>query len=463
MPRTVNFNQVRLARQRLVGEPNHWARTTLLTIGYAVVVYYSYKLKVTPIFAGTGLTYRAPSPLSYGIAITLTVLLAIALPRQIRHTSDFILWLFFALASAPAILLPQYMQALSPHDANRLSFAVFATTLVVLILAKARPLPPLRITSVPAGFLWAFMGTFAVAVYLVLFITTGLSLRFISFTDAYDTRSEFEAYSVSLPVVAYMLPVVYNVINPTFMARGVYSGRWRFFIAGAVGQYIVYSATGQKSVLFSTVAVIGLARLFRKDMRLKGSKLLSALAVLAVVGLMYDYITGGINMTSLFVRRFLIIPGALVAGYVQTFDKFPRYGFSRFLPGDAPSDTVPALQVGFYFTHGPHTSANASLFGDGYAQAGYAGVFVEAVLLVLMLWAADAATRGLPKPVTALMFFMPTIAVTSGAITTVLLTHGFWAAIVLAAMLPRTGWGREQPKTVGSAVAPVRSLHPVPD
>jgi hypothetical protein len=61
------------------------------------------------------------------------------------------------------------------------------------------------------------------------------------------------------------------------------------------------------------------------------------------------------------------------------------------------------------------------------------------VVLILLLWAIDDATRGLAPGLACLIFLMPALALAESAILTALLTHGFIAAIILCALAPREG------------------------
>lgn len=434
-------------RQRLEFSLTHWLIAAAATPAYATVLYYSYKLKVSPLFAYQGLTYERPDLGTYIPMLACATLVAMALPIRIKHTSDFILWLFFIVAAAPAMLIPQYMGRLPDGEATKLGLAVAGCTLFIRALTAARPTPRRagRVVVSPTT-LWLGLGLIAGVTYLGVLLTFGLSLRWLELTEVYDVRSEFSTTFATVPALGYLIPVVHNVINPVFMARGVYSGRWRFFFAGALGQYLLYATTGHKSILFSVLAIAVIARLFRNDLRMRGTRLLTVTAIGALATLALDALLDSYLWTSLFVRRFMIVPGALVAGYVSVFHDKPKYGFPNVLPGvEAPYATAPSRMVGALFVGDPNTNANASLFGDGFAQAGYLGIFIEGLFLVLLLWAADAATKGLAKPVAALVFFMPTIALVSGSVFTVAVTHGFVFAIVVSACLPRTGWGRPAP------------------
>ena len=428
-------------RSRLVAELHRFALVPAVVLLFAGVLHFSYKLKVAPLYSYQGLSYRSPEPAQYVVAIGLVVLVGVILPHRIRHTSDFILWLLFVMGAAPAILLPQYMNTLEHSDATVLGVVVAGCMIMVRSLARARPhLGRWSSVRVPPEALWTALAAFCVITYAAVIATAGIRLRWVDLAGGYDLRADY-ATATTGNLVGYALPWVMNVVNPVFIARGIYSRRWLWVGGGAIGQYVIFASTGQKVALLSVPGIILIALLFRYSSRPRGLAIMAGVTAGAIVTLSLDRILGGYAWTSLFVRRFMIVPGALVAGYLAVFNDQPRAWFATVYGGDSPFLIPPSYLVGKLVLGEPRSNANVSLFGDGYVQECYLGIFIEGLVLVLLLWMADAVTRGLPVAVASIVFFVPTIALASGAITAVIATHGFGFALVVSALLPRTGWG----------------------
>lgn len=407
---------------------------------YALLLHYSYQAKISPVFGYSGLGYRSPERLSYGLALLIVVALAFALPGRIRRASDLVLWIFFITAAAPSILISQYSPTLPVATANTLAFAVGAATVGIRALT-ARPPRELfpRLKVKPRAF-WTSLYGFAALVQAYLLTTAGVEFRFLAFEDVYDVRADYKVAAATAPFLGYLLPAVYNAINPLLVIRGLYQRRAFPLLVGASGQVLIYMATGQKSVLLSTAGVLGFAYLFRRGRELTGSRILLAATAVTSLALILDHLFNSIVWTSLFVRRFLVLPGVLTGAYVMVYDILPRAGF-----GTDPSGLVPAQIVGRVFFGSSTANANASLFGHGYALFGYDGIFIESLLLVLLLWAADDLTRDLPVPVASLMFLMPAITISNGSVFTSILTTGFGATLVLSATVPVEGWRLAHP------------------
>jgi hypothetical protein len=417
---------------------------------FATAIYYTYKLKVAPLFAYSGLTYRPPNFMFYLLAILATILVALVLPRRIRRVSDFILWTLFVVGVAPSMLLAQYSKTLRPTDALVMALAIAGTMIMVSLLTRVAPRGRLPVKRLQKGIdFWAILLVFSGAIYTYLVMTTGMQLRLLSLTEVYKVRADFYLLSSGDVAVGYLLPVQANIVNPLFIARGIYSVRLAPLLMGTLGQVLIYSTTGHKSVLFSIVAMFGLAVAYRIYRQPPGITLLLALAAASSAAVIADRIAGSILWTSLISRRLMIVPGALTAAYVAVFRDKPKMNFVEVLPftSNAYASRRPVYIVGAEFVGDPNTAANVNLFGHGYLNFGYTGMFIEGIVLVVLLALANAATRGLPIAISSLVFVGPALSLASASVFTTALTHGFFMAIFLSTIAPSRGWARKTRQT----------------
>jgi len=215
---------------------------------------------------------------------------------------------------------------------------------------------------------------------------------------------------------------------------------------------MIYLLQPQKSVLLSVAALPALAWLLRKDPNIRGAKLLSGAVAIAMTTLMIDALTGSVSWTALFVRRLLILPGALTVGYVSVFRDRPKTNFADTINpwAESPYSIAPSHLVGAEFTGRASTNANVNFFGHGYLSYGYLGMVVTSLILVALLWAIDSVSEGLPMRALALIWFMPTVALASASIFTAMVTHGVLAGLLFCALLPREGWGKLSTQEVHS-------------
>jgi hypothetical protein len=423
------------------------------------VLHSVYENQIAPHFTYLQYAYRSPDPLGYTFAICLVVTLALVLPRRVTQPSHFIVWVLFIVAVVPAIVIPQIAPALSRSDALELAIWVAVSFLPVALLGTRRvlrgfvPRRPMR-----AQTFWFLLIVLYAVLNSYVLATIGLRLTLPSLDDVYGVRGELAAEEQVFGPLLYVVPLLANVVNPVVMVRGLWTRRWVWFAAGVLGQVFVFSVSGNKTAVLSAAALFGAFLLFRSRKPPAGTVCLLAAPVVSLAMVALDRLTGPADgvWVSLIVRRFLVTPGLLTAGYVQVFDDIEKARlahsiFSSFL--HYPYAEEPPPLIGGAFFGNPDTNANANLLADGYANFGYLGMVAACLVLVVLLWTIDDAAEGLPLGFVCLSFLMPALALADSGILTTMLTHGFLATVLLCALAPRTGWpGRDSPQAPAAAV-----------
>jgi hypothetical protein len=438
--------------------PRTWT-VVAATLAYIAALHYVYEFHIAPIFAYLQYAYRPPDTSHYVVAIALCVGIALVLPRQVTRPSQLVVWVLFVVAVVPSIVVPQIAPALSPDQSMILASWVAGSFLVPAALGTRQTVrgfaPRLRTRR---GAFWIGVAAFAVVGDAYLLATAGSDLQLPSLDDVYGVRAEFATVEQNDELLSYLAPLLATVINPLLIVRGLWARRWAWLALGLAGQALLYSAAGDKTTVLSPVALLLVFVLFRASRRPPGAALLIGGAVLTAFMVVMDRLTATFDWTSFGVRRFLITPGLLTAGYVAVF-----FGLDKAQLGHSflstffryPYSVDPPYLVGGAFFGDPGTHANANLLADGYANFGYPGILMECLVLTVLLWIADDVTRGIPRGVAASLFVMPALSLANAGVFTVMLTHGLMALILLCACMPRTGWGRS-----GSALFRDRSPAP---
>ncbi|QSB24060.1 O-antigen polymerase [Curtobacterium sp. 24E2] len=297
---------------------------------------------------------------------------------------------------------------------------------------------------------WMVCGVYSLVTYGVMAATVGIHVRLLALDDIYEVRADYSADVGSGGTLGYLLTGQAYVINPLVLARGIFRRRPSLVVLALAGQFLLYSSTGFKAVLFSFIAVLGMALLFRGSRPARSLPLLAAPLVIMVASAVADEVQGGITWTSVFTRRFMLTPGLLSSVYVDYFSDNPvaRYGYS-FLSAwvDYPYDLPPPKRIADFLVPGSVGYANANLFADGFANFGWIGIFVAAAALFVWLRFLDRAARGLPMRVAAMAVVMPSIMLSNTSIFTAMLSHGLLMGTIVIAIAPRTGWERSRPHT----------------
>lgn len=411
---------------------------------YALALHWAYVNLITDRFAYLGYTYSEPALETAALTYGSAVLAAWVLPARLRRPSDLILWILFIVAVAPSILVPIYTDY-QPATESWLSGLYFASAFMLAALIARRnssqPMRPLIKSMSPKVF-WLVVGAYTALVYALLHFTLGLSLNFVGLLDVYDQREEYrQGLAGTTALVGYLVSTQANVVNPLIIAGGLARRQWTVVALGVLGQAVLYSGTGFKTILFSVPTIVLIALLMRGGRRPRTIWLLLGGVVLIAAAAIVDQLQGDILWTSLFTRRFLLTPGVLTAAYLEFYSYNPfamlsysvLEGFTRDHYG-----TPPARVIGYMLTANPNTAANANFFADGYANFGFTGVAAAAVILGVYLRVLDRASDGLPVGVTVLIVVMPAVALSNTSILTAMLSHGLVAAVALLALAPRS-------------------------
>lgn len=426
---------------------------------YATLLHWAYQNRVGPLYSSIGFRYRDPDLGLYAVACLLVIFLGCFLPVHLRKPSDFVVWVLYVMTCVPSILVPQYANIISPEASSELGLVVATSFLLVILLADQGPGIALPRLHIPTHILWLALSLISALVYGYMLYVTGWSLRFIQLLDVRSTRFAYrDAITASGTAVAYLIGMQGNVINPLFMVRGMYSRNWLMFSAGAVGQLLIFSVTGFKMMLLSVPASLVIPLMFRQSGTPFGRRIIDGTVAAGLIAILADLITGAYDYTLVFIGRLVLIPGALTAAHVLVFAGKPKaeWGYSFLAPFvDYPYSGSPAQLVGAEFSGDSRVVDNASFFADGYANLGYPGIFLEAIVVVLLMWAIDGAAKGLPMKATCVILLVPSLGLVNISVFTSIITGGFAFAVLILMGIPRDGWGTDR-----GLSAPSNSMSP---
>lgn len=433
-----------LGRWRLSRRTLAWRVGLLLgALGYLAGLVALYAFYISPRFAYLGYELH-PAPAAYQAAAWLLALLpALWLPLALERPSQLAYWLLYLLALAPSVLVPFYTLSAPPLQVLAVALAL---TLAFAGLGLIYRLPVMRLPRLryPALLFWLGLLGLATAFLAVIVARFGLRLELPALAEVYDTRAEYaDELAGAGPLVGYAVGWLANVIGPFLIAAGFLALRLPLIGVGLVLQLLVFSITGFKSVLFSSMLLAALALALRRGGRHVGAWLMGGALLLLGGTWLLDQLTGQLIFTSYFVRRLIVTPGLIAGLFFEFFSSHPKalLGHSVLAPlVHYPYDATPPRVIAqAYF--GRDFSANANLWADGFANFGFAGIFGFTLLLgaVLYLFDALAARRGLrQRLLIAYLLGLPAFTLANSALLTSLLTHGIAFAFVLLYAVPPT-------------------------
>ncbi|MDV3354469.1 hypothetical protein [Dietzia sp. IN118] len=404
-----------------------------------------YRLIISPQFGYLGEVYRTPSWPYLALSLGLIVCLYFLLPATLGNISDFIAWILSLVLFIPAIAVPQFTGIAAPELSIIVSLTAGVCGIAIVVLLR---FPPSNMVPVfPASFavVQTAIALISIATYVYLLSVSGLALASPNLDDVYAIRDGYrQTVAESGALIGYLVRLQGNVINPLILIRGLYGGPKWLLAVGLIGQWLIYSITGFKTVLLSGFAIFAIALLFRLYGSLRLSTFIGYFAGFSILALVIDKLTASMFLSTVFIYRTLLMPGTLPSAYFDYFSHREFYKWEdsviSFWSSSSNHNSSLSYLIGQYMTGNSEVSANSHLIADGYGNFGFLGVAIELIVLLLILFALASSARGLPLPVICSLSIAPLFALINSSPITSIISNGFLALIICCAVLPRAGW-----------------------
>ena len=297
------------------------AATITAALAYVAALAWGYTSQVAPTFAYDGLTDAGPEPTAVLIVAAVAALPAMWLPLAARRPSTVVLWVLYLLGYVPAVVVPVFMRGeLAP--VLPLDLALLGSMAVLILVLR---LPPAPITVRPLSLTTATRLLVGLALFCSAYIaiTFGLQLSLPGLASVYETRAEFRVAAGGSAAAGYIVSWAGNAINPLVMSLGLARRRAELVLLGLIGQLLIYSATGFKSIMFSIVLVPLVYLALSGASRLFGLVAAVAAPVILSVGVIATSALGSIWPLALAARVFAT-PGQVGYYYYEYFSDHPR-------------------------------------------------------------------------------------------------------------------------------------------
>ena len=405
---------------------------------YLALLNWIYITNISPTYDYFSYTYTPP-PLQYSIiSWALAIIPSFWMPIRLKRPSQVVYWLLYVMAYIPSCLIPFFTVKLDPFQVLQLVMLVFISFAALGSIYLLPLLPVLRIRIPPLVF-WPVLFAVSAGFYAYIIRLYGFHINFVSFLDVYDLRSQYrESFSES-SLVDYFVNWLANAINPFLIAQGFMRRNLILVAIGGVGQFILYSTTGYKSVFFSLLLIALLYIFLRITTRRFGNLMLWSFAGFVLLTALASNLLHSAFVAFLLVGRPIITPGLLTGHYFEFFSLNPQVllAHSIFKSFFAyPYPVNPPFLIGNEYFNDPNTQANANIWADAYANFGYVGVVVFSFILAGILWLVDSVARNRDLRFAALMMAMPGFTLANGALFTTILTHGLGFTILLLYTYP---------------------------
>ncbi len=399
-----------------------------------------YKWVIVPDVGLRGIPLQRQALARAATAWVLAGLPSLWMPIKLTRPSQVVYWLLYLLVLVPACLVPIYSlddQSRGPLILATCLIGMFAITGLVYYV----PLLPLRRLYLESYELSVILALLSISCFSLMFASFGFHFHFISFEDTYTVRAQFKTTLDQAPgLVAYAINWQAWVINPFVMAIGLRSRRPSWVLAGAAGQFAIYSIAAFRSMFFSATFLLYLLWVTRSKWTFGARLAVTWTAIFAGTGAL-QFFGYGLIPESLVGERMTAMPGLLTGYYYEFFSSHPQVhlGHSIFRSFVTyPYALQPPTLIGYSYFHNASENANANVWADAYANFGYPGIICFTLLLAIVLWLFDSAAVDRDIRLAVLVIAMPAFALTNVGLLTSLLTNGIALAILLVYLAPST-------------------------
>jgi len=413
--------------------------TEVAVVCFIAAFHFSYIYLIAPNYGYQGFIYAPAEPILVPVAIILAILPSLAMPLHLYKPSAFVLWLIYLVAYAPTQLVLAYTSLMPFDQLLPLQLSLAASMLAISMVPRIPALPLPRF-FIPSWLFWlAILGYMALA-YADLFRTFGFRRFAANLSDVYRVRLEArETLENAGRLTGYALRWLSEAINPFLMAVGLSERRRLLLYLGILGQVLVFSFDATKSTLGSIVLIIAVFYLLSRSFRTYARHfVLAFLSVFPLVAVLDSWL-GQPIYAGLLLRRLFAVPGLLTSFYFDYFSNHPYFYWTHtsyarllgFTNTSYPEYASPGFLIGDVYFHNPAGNANANFWADGYANAGFWGIALVTLLLILLLWLYDSVSAKKDLRVALLLIAMPTYAITNTSLLTSLFSHGWLPALFL--------------------------------
>jgi len=422
----------------------------LLVFGVSVYValfQWMYEYYLYPTWDYFGFHFE-PLPWSYlAVALVLSVTPSLWMPIKLTRPSQLAYWVLYITVFIPSMFVPLYAGLDAPGEISLLMVTLYAGFAVMGGCYQV-PLMRLNPARISRQAFWKGFGLIAGALAIWMIVVFRGHMQFLSFNNIYDLRDiQNELSEGTLVNFAFML--LTGAFNPFLMGCGLVHRRKWLFLAGILGQLLVYSVGGTKGSILSIAFISGFYVLFKAGRLPFALKLVFGTLAL-VGGLCVSYVLAGYDPEPLqwhSVALFVILMrtfssnGLMTAWYYNFFQSNPHTFYSHVRGVNwfvhFPYERSPALEIGSVYMGGNDADPTAHFWAiDGIGALGLPGVLLISAFCALVFWALDSAARKHDPRLAALVTCYAAYNIANISIFTSLYSGGLAVLILALYLMP---------------------------
>ncbi|SFB70234.1 hypothetical protein SAMN04487891_101539 [Flagellimonas taeanensis] len=257
-----------------------------------------------------------------------------------------------------------------------------------------------------------------------------INIKNLWLSDVYETR-RLVAEKINNVYTAYTYSWFSKIIIPIALVFSIYFRKKAFLLFSIFSLLFLYLCGAHKTVFLGTLLIIGF---YKYDYLRKTFYFIKVITLFLVVALLCALIFEFNILWELSFRRVLMLSALLDYCYFDFFhDNYIYWSnsfMSRFI--SYPYEISPDFLIGRDYFNRPLMNANVGIISDGYKNAGYWGIGIN-IAVVAIIISFFNSLRISPKFFGLFLLFL--FSLLNSSLTTILLTHGGFLMVLIAAFL----------------------------
>jgi hypothetical protein len=336
---------------------------------------------------------------------------------------------------------------------------------VITGLSHRRQLLKLSPPRISKSLFWYGFALIAGGLAMWVLVAFRGNLHIVSFSDIYDIRNATDDVMAGT-LLNYPLMLLPGAINPFLMGWSLYRRKPWMFLAGALGQLLVYSIMGTKGSATSILFIPAIYLLLRGDRNRFAVKLMWSVVAL-FAGLSLSNMVAGENAGPLLATVLFVVfsrtfgaNGLLTAQYYDFFQINPHTYLShaKFFNWftSYPYSNPLGIEVGSYYTGDPTFDASAHFWAtDGIGGFGLPGIILVSIFCAFIFWMLDSIAQKHNPRLAALVICYAAYNFANGSLFTTMLSGGLGLLMVILYLMPREKSELSLEPMISGSVVPV--------
>lgn len=406
----------------------------LLLFLYKCAIEVAYYFVVSQVYGSV--LFWNPNGMAFFISTFLMLILVATMPADVERASFYVCLLFDILSVIPMLSLYWMI--------NQKSYIIAMVAAMDVIIHLLLRIPVRKkIVFQMEGKRSAFFINIIFALYIFTVIyfvirSNGINIQLLTLNDdtIYSVREENNYGSFIMP---YIFEWDQKVLFPFFFGIGLYEKKKIYIVLSFVSQILLFLCYGNKLTILTICLMMAIYISLKFKKRYENVLTSGIAVVMAMLPILYavpilQKIGKVINW--LVAMRTIFMPAMIKFNYFDFFSSHEYLFFSegqigRLLGIEYPYDRAIGVVISNYFYGEGSGNNNTGVIADAYANMGFAGMILIAVIFVISFRIIDSFTGHFPLKVKILVISLFAVYMNDNAFLTTLLTNGLFVMIVI--------------------------------